>query len=133
MPTQRVPWPWRIVGLLWRVFFRVLFGHFPERLPGWLGWKRHAAALLARILFGIRYHDVACPFRLMRREMSSVPGAAKHPTTDLLIRIDSFEAWLTLQLCFQQGPRAMQARLHRAFVQPHDRPDFFRRQPFHVA
>jgi glycosyltransferase involved in cell wall biosynthesis len=66
---QRIPWPWRILGLLWRCSFRVIFGHTPERLPGWLGWKRHAAALLARVLFGLRYLDVACPFRLLRREI----------------------------------------------------------------
>jgi hypothetical protein len=47
----------------------VTFGHAPERLPGWLGWKRHAAALLTRIVFGVRYRDVACPFRLLRREI----------------------------------------------------------------
>jgi glycosyltransferase involved in cell wall biosynthesis len=66
---QRMPWPWRSLGLLWRCFFRVMFGHAPERLPGWLGWKRHSAALLARLVFGLRYHDVACPFRLLRREI----------------------------------------------------------------
>jgi glycosyltransferase involved in cell wall biosynthesis len=66
---QRMPWPWRIVSLFWRCFFRVMFGHAPERLPGWLGWKRHAAALLARVIFGLRYGDIACPFRLLRREI----------------------------------------------------------------
>jgi glycosyltransferase involved in cell wall biosynthesis len=66
---QRMPWPWRVLGVFWRGFLRVLFGHAPERLPGWLGWKRHAATLLARILFGVRYHDVACPFRLLRRDI----------------------------------------------------------------
>ncbi len=66
---QRMPWPGRLLGLLWRGFFRVMFGHFPERLPGWLGWKRHAAAMLARVLFGVRYHDIACPFRLLRRDI----------------------------------------------------------------
>lgn len=66
---RRVPWAWRLLSQLWRGFFRVMFGHTPERLPGWLGWKRHAAALLTRILFGVRYHDVACPFRLLRRDI----------------------------------------------------------------
>jgi glycosyltransferase involved in cell wall biosynthesis len=66
---QRIPWPWRILGQLWRIFLRVLFAHAPERPPGWLGWKRHAAALGVRILFGVRYRDVACPFRLLRREI----------------------------------------------------------------
>jgi len=66
---RRIPWPWRILGQLRRVFLRVLFAHTAERSPGWLGWKRHATALLARILFGIRYRDVACPFRLLRRDI----------------------------------------------------------------
>jgi glycosyltransferase involved in cell wall biosynthesis len=66
---QPVPWPWRILGRVWRLLGRVMFAHAPERLPGWLGWKRHTAGFLARILFGIRYHDVACPFRLLRRDI----------------------------------------------------------------
>jgi hypothetical protein len=65
----RVPWPWRSAGLLWQIFCRFLFGQPPERIPGWLGWKRHLARLLVRMIFGVRYHDVACPFRLHRREV----------------------------------------------------------------
>jgi glycosyltransferase involved in cell wall biosynthesis len=63
----RMPWPWRLTGMLWRTLCRVLFTQAPERLPGWLGWKRHLARILVRMLFGVRYHDVACPFRLHRR------------------------------------------------------------------
>lgn len=66
---QRMPWPWRVLGQFWRIFLRVMFAHSPQRLPGWLGWKRHAAALLVRVLFGVRYLDVACPFRLLRRDI----------------------------------------------------------------
>jgi glycosyltransferase involved in cell wall biosynthesis len=65
----RVPWPWRSAGVLWRIFYRLLLGQPPERLPGWLGWRRHLARVLVRMLFGVRYHDVACPFRLHRREI----------------------------------------------------------------
>jgi glycosyltransferase involved in cell wall biosynthesis len=63
------PWPWRLAGLFWRMLFRVLFTQAPDRLPGWLGWKRHLGGLLARILFGVRYRDVTCPFRLLRRDI----------------------------------------------------------------
>lgn len=68
---RRPPWPFRIAGLSWRVFCRVLFSQMPERLPGWLGWRRQTARLLARAMFGIRYNDVGCPFRLQRREIFS--------------------------------------------------------------
>jgi glycosyltransferase involved in cell wall biosynthesis len=77
---QRMPWPLRILGLLWRCSFRVIFGHAPERLPGWLGWKRHGAAFLTRVLFGLRYGDVGCPFRLMRREIfTRIPLQSRGP------------------------------------------------------
>jgi glycosyltransferase involved in cell wall biosynthesis len=64
-----MPRPWRLTGLLWRIFCRVMFTQAPQRLPGWLGWKRHLARMLVRVLFGVRYHDIACPFRLHRREI----------------------------------------------------------------
>jgi glycosyltransferase involved in cell wall biosynthesis len=64
-----MPWPWRIGGLLWRILCRLLFAQAPERLPGWLGWKRHLARMLARVLFGVRQHDITCPFRLHRRDI----------------------------------------------------------------
>jgi hypothetical protein len=38
-------------------------------LPGWLGWQRHLGRLAVRALFGVRNRDVACPFRLIRREI----------------------------------------------------------------
>lgn len=63
----RMPWLWRLTGVLWRMICRLLFTQAPERLPGWLGWKRQLARILVRMLFGVRYHDVACPFRLHRR------------------------------------------------------------------
>src|SRR5581483_5040664 len=66
---RKLPWPCRILGEFWRLFLRVLFGEAPQRSPGWLGRKRHGAALLVRVLFGIRYRDVACPCLLLRREI----------------------------------------------------------------
>jgi len=64
-----MPWPWRLTGLLWRILSRIIIGHAPSRLPGWLGWRGHLGALLARVFFGVRLQDVACPFRLLRREI----------------------------------------------------------------
>lgn len=64
-----MPGALRFLDLFWRVFCRVIFSHFPERARGWLGWRRQLARLLVRIAFGVRYRDVACPFRLYRREI----------------------------------------------------------------
>jgi glycosyltransferase involved in cell wall biosynthesis len=58
----------RGVGFLWRLFCRVVLTYAPPRSPGWLGWRRTAGRFLARLVFGIRYRDVACPFRLIRRD-----------------------------------------------------------------
>jgi hypothetical protein len=64
-----VPAALRAAGLAWRIFCRVVFSYAPQRLPGWLGWRGWAGRLLARILFGLRYHDVMCPVRLIRRDV----------------------------------------------------------------
>jgi glycosyltransferase involved in cell wall biosynthesis len=60
---------WRGTGLLWRFLCRVILSAAPAPLPGWLGWRGHAAALTARVLFGVRNRDVLCPYRLIRREI----------------------------------------------------------------
>jgi glycosyltransferase involved in cell wall biosynthesis len=64
-----VPLPLRALGLLWRVFCRIVFAHWLARPPGWLGWRAIPARLAGRLAFGVRYRDVTCPFRLMRREI----------------------------------------------------------------
>lgn len=75
-----MPWPWRAAGLLWRIFCRLMFTQAPDRLAGWLGWKRHLVRGLARLLFGVRYHDIACPFRLHRRSIfSRIPVQSDGP------------------------------------------------------
>jgi hypothetical protein len=64
-----MPLPLRALGLLWRIFCRVAFSHWPARSPCWIGWKATLGRTVTRAAFGIRYHDPACPFRLMRREI----------------------------------------------------------------
>jgi glycosyltransferase involved in cell wall biosynthesis len=64
-----VPAAWRLLGGVWRLFCRILLAYAPDRLPGWLGWRRHLGQLLVRTFFGVRYQDVTCPFRLVRREI----------------------------------------------------------------
>jgi glycosyltransferase involved in cell wall biosynthesis len=64
-----VPFLWRAAGLLSRLLCRVILSAAPVPLPGWLGWRGHAAGLLARVGFGVRNRDVLCPYRLIRREI----------------------------------------------------------------
>ncbi len=64
-----VPVALRALGALARLISRAVFSHAPPPLPGWLGWRRHLGGLLVRWLFGVRYRDVASPFRLLRRDM----------------------------------------------------------------
>jgi glycosyltransferase involved in cell wall biosynthesis len=59
----------RFFGSLLSFASRVLLGTVLTPLPGWLGWKRHLGRLMVRIVFGVRNQDVACPFRLIRREI----------------------------------------------------------------
>jgi glycosyltransferase involved in cell wall biosynthesis len=66
---RKVPRFWRMLGGLRRGLSRVLLGHADPPLPGWLGWKRHLGRLIVRLLFGVRNHDVTCPFRLARRSL----------------------------------------------------------------
>ncbi len=63
-----VPAGWRMVGVLYRGLFRLIFSHAPDPLPGWLGWRRHLGRFLVRAAFGVRSRDVGCPYRLLRRE-----------------------------------------------------------------
>ncbi len=66
---RRVPWPWRLLGVVLRLATRVLIGHAPAPLPGWLGARGHLAAWLSRAFFGVHARDVACPLRLLRRDV----------------------------------------------------------------
>jgi glycosyltransferase involved in cell wall biosynthesis len=66
---RAVPLLLRSLGGIWRLTLRILFGLPLEPLPAWLGWRGHARNLLAHVVFGLRLHDVACEFRLFRREV----------------------------------------------------------------
>jgi glycosyltransferase involved in cell wall biosynthesis len=81
-----VPLPLRALGLGWRILCRILFSHWPARHPGWLGWRAQLGGLAARLTFGVRYLDVACPFRLTRREMfARIPLQSDGPMAHLEI------------------------------------------------
>lgn len=55
------------LGLVWRVCLRVVMGYAADSRAGWLGWNAQAYHWLIRLLFGVRIHDVNCPFTLLRR------------------------------------------------------------------
>jgi glycosyltransferase involved in cell wall biosynthesis len=75
-----MPLALRALGALARLVSRVVFSHAPAPLPGWLGWRRHLGGLLVRWLFGVRYRDVASPFRLLRRDiLARVPLQSDGP------------------------------------------------------
>jgi glycosyltransferase involved in cell wall biosynthesis len=77
---RKMPWPLRVVGRLWWLIGVVLLAYGPQPLPGSLGWRRHLGWLVVRVLFGLRYHDVACPFRLLRREiLPRIPIQSRGP------------------------------------------------------
>jgi glycosyltransferase involved in cell wall biosynthesis len=66
---RRAPLAVRLARLLYSLFCTVVFSHRPAPSPGWLGWKRLCGRWLARAGFGLHSRDVACPYRLLRREI----------------------------------------------------------------
>jgi glycosyltransferase involved in cell wall biosynthesis len=83
---QPIPLTLRALGLVGRVLCRILLSHWPARQPGWLGWRAQPGRLVARVAFGVRCHDVACPFRLMRREIfTRIPLQSNGPLVHLEI------------------------------------------------
>src|SRR4051794_18727040 len=94
---RRVPWPWRLAGKLWRLGERVVFGHsMSVCLPGWLGWRRHLGAVLARVCFGVRLRAPACPFKLFRREIlarAPIQSDGEFAHVELLAKINFAICW----------------------------------------
>jgi glycosyltransferase involved in cell wall biosynthesis len=62
-----VPPVLRALGLVYRVFVRIIFGIPLEPLPCWLGDHGQLKRWFSRAVFGLRVHDVECVFRLFRR------------------------------------------------------------------
>lgn len=48
---------------------RILLSLPKRPLPGFLGRRGHTASFLARLVFGLRIEDVACPYFLIRKEI----------------------------------------------------------------
>jgi glycosyltransferase involved in cell wall biosynthesis len=128
---RRVPLLWRLLGAVGRAVSRVLFSHAPAPLPGWLGWRRHAAGLLLRWLFGVRYRDAASPFRLLRREiLTRIPLQSDGPFVhvEIVAKANFLGHVLGEEVPLQVAPddrtapagslREMLAEAHRLFYHP---------------
>ena len=77
---RKMPWPLHLLGRMWWLFCLVVLAYGPPPLPGWLGWRRHLGWLASRLLFGLRYHDVASPCRLLRRDiLARIPIQSRGP------------------------------------------------------
>ena len=66
---RAVPLGLRILGWVYRMLVRIVMAIPLEPWPGWLGWKDHALWVGCRLIFGLRIHDVRCPFRVFRKEV----------------------------------------------------------------
>jgi glycosyltransferase involved in cell wall biosynthesis len=120
----------RISGWLWRLFCLVVFSYAPRTLPGWLGLRRHFGWLLARTLFGVRHHDAACPFRLLRREiLTRIPLQSKGPFAhvELLAKANFLGCLMGEEVAIDVRPPAYRGDA-RVFIadarKVFDKPDF---------
>lgn len=107
---DKVPAFWRLLGSMWRLTTQLLFSFAHPPLPAWLGWKRHLGALMARLLFGVRYRDPGCPFRLLRREiLERMPIQSNGPFvhTEILAKANFLGCLLgeEMPLSSQPGPK----------------------------
>jgi hypothetical protein len=75
---RRAPLPVLVARLLHWVVSVVIFSYRPSPSAGWLGWKSLAGRWAVRALFGVHSKDVACPYRLLRREiLARIPLQSK--------------------------------------------------------
>src|SRR5262249_32945477 len=105
---RRVPLAWRITGLFYRLYVRVLFDLALERLPGWLGWKEHFYRLAIRAVFAVRSRDLNCVFRLCRRHIfARIPIQSKGPfvQTEVLIKANFLGCILGEEVPVPHEPR----------------------------
>jgi hypothetical protein len=65
---QRAAWL-RALGAAYRWLVWLVFGVSLAPSPGWLGWRHRLEHLFYWAFFGLSFHDSACAFRLVRREV----------------------------------------------------------------
>jgi len=118
--------------MLWRVGRRIVFGHPSDRLPGWLGCRRHLGAVLVRAFFGVRLRDAACPFKLMRREVlarAPIQSDGDFAHVELLAKINFAVCWgdevpLPIKPSVGPLPRGWLRQVLRDARRVFSRPDF---------
>lgn len=64
-----VPAAWRLVGRVYRAFYRVVLGVSAEPLAGWLGFREHARAWVVWLTMGVPLADVNSGLRVFRRRV----------------------------------------------------------------
>lgn len=120
----------RALGWAWRAFCLVVLAYRPAPLPGWLGWRRWLGWLLARAVFAIRHHDVACPFRLFRREVVAripIQSDSAFAHVELLAKANFLTTWMSEDLPLAAAPPAYRGdwgAMWRDARRVFDKPDF---------
>lgn len=67
--TDSPPPAVRRAGQFYRAAARILFGVPIEARPGWQGWRAWWTSVRDRWKYGVRVHDPACAFKLIRKPM----------------------------------------------------------------
>jgi glycosyltransferase involved in cell wall biosynthesis len=66
---REAPAFWKLVGLVYRTFCRVVLGAGGEKIPGWLGFREHARAWALWLTMGVPLHDPNSAFKVFRRSL----------------------------------------------------------------
>lgn len=66
---RKMPTALKVIGWFWRTFLQLTLSIQIKPRPGFLGWRNHVLCGIGRWIFGVRLRDVACPFRMFRREI----------------------------------------------------------------
>ena len=120
----------RAVGWVWRMTLRIVFSIPIAPLPGWLGWRRHLSALAARTFLGVRHGDVACPAKLLRRDiLPRIPIQSDGPMAhaELIAKANFLGCILgeEVPLAIVPGPYNGDAKaIYREAKRVFDKPDF---------
>jgi glycosyltransferase involved in cell wall biosynthesis len=132
---QPVPLGLRGLGVAYRVLLRVFFGFAPEPLPGWLGGREHLYRALVRAVFAVRLQDIACAFRLFRRELFArmpIQSEGDFVHAEVLAKANFLGAYMSDEVPIAYHPRprtaeeetAARHQLRKDFRRVLSHPDF---------